>query len=146
MMEYKGYLGRVEIDEEAGILHGEVVNTRDVITFQGESLADVKREFQKSVDDYLDFCKLRGESPDKPFSGQFVVRISPDLHRKVSASAALAGKSLNVWVVEQLREAVRWPADVPTEKKVTSAGKKANRRLSAHKKSSRELRNSPRRK
>lgn len=32
MMEYKGYIGVVEFDDEAGIFHGEVVNTRDVIS------------------------------------------------------------------------------------------------------------------
>lgn len=106
MMEYKGYLGRVEFDEEAGIIHGEVINTRDVITFQGESVAEVKQAFHESIDDYLEFCRTRGESPDKPFSGQFVTRISPDLHRQVNVAAVLSGKSLNAWVAEQLQGAV----------------------------------------
>ena len=35
MMEYKGYVGKVEFDDEAGIFHGEVLDTRDIITFQG---------------------------------------------------------------------------------------------------------------
>ncbi|MFN9157004.1 MAG: type II toxin-antitoxin system HicB family antitoxin, partial [Planctomyces sp.] len=78
MMEYKGYIGKVEFDEEAEIIHGEVINTRDVITFQGDSVAEVKKAFHESVDDYLEFCKARGETPDKPFSGQFITRIPPD--------------------------------------------------------------------
>ncbi len=106
MMEYKGYIGKVEFDEEAGIIHGEVINTRDVITFQGESVAEVKQAFHESVDDYLEFCKSRGESPDKPFSGQFVTRIPPELHRQVNVAAAVSGKSLNAWVTEQLQDAV----------------------------------------
>jgi predicted HicB family RNase H-like nuclease len=106
MMEYKGYIGKVEFDEEAGIIHGEVINTRDVITFQGDSVAEVKKAFHESVDDYLEFCKARGETPDKPFSGQFVTRIPPDLHRQVNVAAVLAGKSLNAWVAEQLQGAV----------------------------------------
>jgi predicted HicB family RNase H-like nuclease len=118
-MEYKGYIGKVEFDEEAGIIHGEVINTRDVITFQGDSVAEVKKAFHESVDDYLDFCKKRGESPDKPFSGQFVTRIPPDLHRQINAAALLSGKSLNTWVAEQLQGAV---LRVGTNK--TAAGKK----------------------
>ena len=70
MMEYKGYIGVVEFDDEAGIFHGEVVNTRDVITFQGMSVAEIKKAFRESVDDYLEFCKKRGEESDKPFSGK----------------------------------------------------------------------------
>lgn len=106
MMEYKGYIGKVEFDDEAGILHGEVVNTRDVITFQGESVTELQKAFRESVDDYLAFCKQRGEEPDKPFSGQFLTRIPPDLHRQVHLAATLAGKSLNAWIAEQLKTAV----------------------------------------
>jgi predicted HicB family RNase H-like nuclease len=105
-MEYQGYIGKVEFDDEAAIFHGEVINTRDVITFQGKSVAELKKAFRESVDDYLAICAKRGEEPDKPFSGQFVTRISPDLHRRASLAASLAGKSLNAWVAEQLQAAV----------------------------------------
>jgi predicted HicB family RNase H-like nuclease len=121
MIEYKGYIGRVEFDDEAGIFHGEVINTRDVITFQGESVAELKKAFRESVDDYLAFCKERGEEPDKPFSGQFVTRIPPDLHRQVNLAASLAGKSLNAWVADQLKAAV---ARSRLAGKTKSAGKR----------------------
>ncbi len=106
MMEYKGYVGKVEFDDEAGIFHGEVLDTRDVITFQGQSVAELKAAFEESIDDYLAFCKQRGEEPDKPFSGQFVTRVPPELHRQVNLAASISGKSLNAWVVEQLQTAV----------------------------------------
>jgi predicted HicB family RNase H-like nuclease len=102
MMEYKGYVGRVEYDDDAGLFHGEVINTRDVITFQGATVEELRRAFRDSIEDYLAFCAERGEEPDKPFSGQFVTRISPDLHRRISLAATLAGQSLNAWVTEQL--------------------------------------------
>src|SRR5437867_5103400 len=105
-MEHKGYIGKVEFDDEAGIFHGEVINTRDVITFQGESVAELKKAFRESVEDYLAFCASRGEEPDKPFSGQFVTRIPPELHRQVNLAANLSGKSLNAWVADQLKAAV----------------------------------------
>lgn len=104
--KHRGYLGKVEFDDEAAIFHGEVINTRDMITFQGKSVAELKKAFRESVDDYLAFCAERGEEPDKPFSGQFVARISPELHRKVSLAASMTGKSLNAWVAEQLATAV----------------------------------------
>ncbi len=68
MMEYKGYIGHVEFDDEADILHGEVINIRDVVTFQATSVKEVHKAFRESVDDYLAFCLSRDESPDKPFS------------------------------------------------------------------------------
>jgi predicted HicB family RNase H-like nuclease len=122
MMEYKGYMGKVEFDDEAGIFHGEVVNTRDVITFQGDSVSELKKAFHESVDDYLAFCAERGEEPDKPFSGQFVARIPPDLHRKVNLAASVSGKSLNAWVSEQLQSAVAC-LDLPRPNKKRPKGK-----------------------
>src|SRR5271168_2166803 len=106
MMEYKGYVGKVEFDDEAEIFHGEVIDTRDVITFQGRSVDELKTAFQESIDDYLALCKQRGEEPNKPFSGQFVTRIPPELHRQVNLAASISGKSLNAWVVEQLQTAI----------------------------------------
>jgi predicted RNase H-like HicB family nuclease len=68
-MTYKGYEGVVEYDEEAKVFTGEVIDTRDVITFQGKSVQELERAFRESVDDYLAFCKSRNEEPEKPFSG-----------------------------------------------------------------------------
>ncbi|HEX3146474.1 MAG TPA: type II toxin-antitoxin system HicB family antitoxin [Gemmataceae bacterium] len=107
MMEYKGYVGHVAFDNDAGIFQGEVVDTRDVITFQGRTVEEVRAAFRDSVNDYLAFCAERGEAPDKPFSGHFVTRISPALHRRVNTVAALAGMSLNAWVAGQLEKGVQ---------------------------------------
>ena len=107
MMEYKGYIGKVAIDDEAGILYGEVINIRDVITFEGTSVAELQKAFHESVDDYLAFCAERGESPEKPFSGKFVVRLPAELHRKAFIQAKLADKSLNGWVTEVLQTALQ---------------------------------------
>lgn len=107
MMEYKGYLAKVDFDGDAEIFSGEVINTRDVITFQGKSVVELTKAFRDSVNDYLAFCKQRNEVPDKPFSGQFVTRIPPELHRQVNMAAAMSGKSINAWVTEQLQNAVQ---------------------------------------
>ena len=94
-MKYKGYTGVVEFDEESGALFGHVIGLRDGITFQGDSVAEVIQAFHDSVDDYLEFCAERGESPEKPYSGQFVLRIDPRLHRVMSHAAEERGASLN---------------------------------------------------
>ncbi len=101
-MTYKGYEAVVEFDEEAGIFTGEVINTRDVITFEGASVDDLRHAFEDSVEDYLEFCASRNELPEKPFSGNFVIRMSPALHRKLALRARREGKSLNSFVIECL--------------------------------------------
>ena len=101
-MEYKGYTGVIEVDEASNVLHGRVVGLRDVITFQGETVAEARQAFEDSVDDYLEFCAARGEAPEKPYSGKFVVRLEPATHRKLAAQAEAQGTSINALVVEAL--------------------------------------------
>ncbi|MBE9077756.1 type II toxin-antitoxin system HicB family antitoxin [Romeria aff. gracilis LEGE 07310] len=93
-MNDKGHTGQVEFDHEAGIFDGEVIDLRDVITFQSKSVDEFERAFRESVDDYLAFCEEHGEVPDKPFSGRLMLRLPPELHRKVDMSSKLEGKSL----------------------------------------------------
>ena len=107
MMEYKGYSAKVEFDSDANIFHGEVINLRDMITFEGETVKKLKQAFQDSVDDYLDFCAQRGEAPEKPYSGKFVIRVEPELHKNITIEARKAGKSLNVWISDAIYKALK---------------------------------------
>lgn len=101
-MTYMNYIAHVEFDDEAEIFHGEVINTRDMITFQGKSVKELKKAFIDSVKDYLAFCAKRGENPDKPFSGKFNLRLDPELHREAVIAAKENGLSLNQWVAEAI--------------------------------------------
>jgi predicted HicB family RNase H-like nuclease len=104
MLKYKGYTGHVEFDDAAGLFHGEVLDLRDVITFQGKSVEELEQAFRDSIDDYLEFCQERGEEPDKPFSGRLMLRLPPPLHREVYLRARREGKSLNQWIAEKLEK------------------------------------------
>lgn len=106
MMEYKGYIAHVEFDDEAGIFHGEVINTRDVITFQGRSVEELREAMAASVEDYFAFCAQRGEAPEQPFSGRITLRLSPERHRRVVLAAEKAGKDVATWAAETLDQAV----------------------------------------
>ena len=103
MMEYKGYAGRVEFDDEAEVFHGEVLGLRDVITFQGRTVEEVKDAFRESVDDYLEFCAKRGEEQERLFTGKLTVRLPPELHRKAHIAAKQVGASLNAWISHALQ-------------------------------------------
>jgi predicted HicB family RNase H-like nuclease len=105
MMEYKGYLARTEFDDEANLFHGEVVNIRDVVTFQGTSVGELRQALKDSVEEYLAFCAERGEEPENPFSGRLTVHLSPEQHRQVLLAAEEAGKGLEAWAAEVLARA-----------------------------------------
>ena len=104
MMKYKGYTGHVEYDDEAKIFHGEVLGIRDVITFQGKSVNELEKAFKDSVNDYLAFCKKRKEKPERAFSGKFNLRITPELHAKLTVAAYSEGKSLNNFISQMIRK------------------------------------------
>lgn len=105
MLEHKGYTGSAEFDDENGLFHGEVLDTRDVITFQGTSVEELELAFRESVEDYLAFCRERGEEPDKPFSGRLMLRLPPELHRRIYVEARREGKSINQWITDRLERA-----------------------------------------
>jgi predicted HicB family RNase H-like nuclease len=101
-MEYKGYIGIVAYDDQARIFHGDVINTRDVITFQGKSVREIEKAFKESIDDYLSWCAKDGVAPEKPYSGKFNLRLSPDLHREVAVTAKKLNISINSFVERAL--------------------------------------------
>lgn len=106
MMAYKGYLAQITFDEQANLFHGEVINIRDVVTFQGQSVDELREALADSVEGYLAFCAERGEAPDQPFSGRLTVILTPEQHRKVIVAAEQAGKDVAQWVAETLEQAV----------------------------------------
>ena len=106
-MEYKGYIARVEYDDEAKLFHGQIMNLRDVITFQSRSVMELRKALRGSVDDYVEFCAERGEKPEKPFSGKVLLRLTPELHRAAMVAAAQRRRSLNAWATEVIERATR---------------------------------------
>lgn len=107
MLSYKGYTGSLEVDTEAGIIFGRVLDIRDVVTFKGHTPAEAVQAFHDSVDDYLEFCQELGESPNKPFSGKLPFRTTPERHRMVCLAASKMGKSINAWMDDVLTRAAQ---------------------------------------
>ena len=105
MMAYKGYRANVTFDDEIEIFHGEVIDTRDVITFQGVSVEELREAFKGSVEEYLKVCAEMDRSPDKPFSGRIPLRVTSNIHRAATAAAKAEGKSLNAWISETVERA-----------------------------------------
>lgn len=90
MIEYKGYIGAVNFDPEIDLFHGTVINTNDVITFYGASVSELREEMQKSIEGYIEFCKEQGRMPEKPFTGEFTVQMSPEMHSMVDLRNTIA--------------------------------------------------------
>jgi predicted HicB family RNase H-like nuclease len=105
-MEYKGFAAKVEYSESDGCIIGHVAGIRDVIGFHGESVAELRAAFEEAVEDYLATCKKLERAPNKPYSGQFRLRLAPSLHARAAMLAEARGKSLNAWVSEMIEKSI----------------------------------------
>jgi len=106
MLEYKGFLGNVVYDAQAKIFHGDIINTRDVITFQGTTVKEIEKAFKDSINDYLNWCKEEGVEPEKPYSGKFNVRLPPELHKQIAILARKKNESLNRFVEKAIKNEI----------------------------------------
>lgn len=106
-MTYKGYTARVEYDERDNIFVGRILGIRSIISFHGETVAELKAAFEHAVKDYLADCKQEGVHPERPASGKLLLRVPPEIHGCALVAAQAAGKSLNQWATEVLQHAVQ---------------------------------------
>lgn len=104
-MMYKNYAARIEYSDEDGCFIGRVSGIRDMISFHGETVAELRHAFEEAVDFYLTTCAERSEIPNKPYSGKLMLRLPPEVHARAAMMAAAHGKSLNQWVAEVLANA-----------------------------------------
>ena len=93
-MYYKGYRTCAEYSAEDDCFVGEVLGINDFIVFSGESVNEFREAFHTCVDDYLIICEECGDEPDREYSGQFTLRIPPELHRELDLIAASKGTTL----------------------------------------------------
>ena len=108
MMEYKGYLARVEFDDSAGVLHGGAVDggPYPVATFEATDASALRREFERSVDECLAWCEEDGVEPRTPMCGEIGLRLGAELHVAVERAARAKRMSVDAWIVRALRGAV----------------------------------------
>ncbi len=105
-MSFKGFAARVEYSEEDNCFVGHIAGVRDVIGFHGESVAELRAAFEEAVDDYLATCKKLKQAPNKLYSGQFRLRLAPELHARAAMVAETRGESLNTWVSDVIEKSI----------------------------------------
>jgi len=101
-MRHKGYAARIEYSDEDGCFVGHIAGIQDVVGFHGDSVEELRAAFHEAVEDYLETCKKIGKRPQKAFSGNLMVRVSPEVHAAVATAAEVNGKSINQWVADVL--------------------------------------------
>jgi len=106
-LKYRDYLGSVEYSDEDNCLYGKVLGIDDLVTFEGQSLSELRQAFQEAVEDYLDICRRHSREPQKSYQGSFSVHISPGLHRRADRDAAAHGLTLDRFVEQAIENYIR---------------------------------------
>ncbi|AUB82095.1 type II toxin-antitoxin system HicB family antitoxin [Candidatus Thiodictyon syntrophicum] len=105
IMTYKGYTARIEFDERDNLFVGRVLGVKAIIGFHGETVAELRTDFEAAIDFMIEDCRIRGETPARPYSGKLMLRLPPDVHAHAAMMAEVHGKSLNQWAAEVLESA-----------------------------------------
>ena len=120
LLKYKEYLGSVDFDLASGVLYGKIQCINDTVTYEAETLPELKTEFEAAVDDYLETCDVIGKEPQRTYSGSFNVRIGEELHRQVAICSLKKGVNLNEFCREAIAEKAKAVLTIEKEKKAAS--------------------------
>lgn len=106
ILEYKGFSGTVEYSADDNVLFGKVIGIKSLISYEGQSIDELKSDFEGAVDDYLMFCEEKGIKPEKTYRGSFNVRFSPETHRMATLIASSEHISLNQFIENSVNEKI----------------------------------------
>lgn len=106
VMTLDGYSAKIEYDAELDLFRGEILGLNGGADFYGKNPRELRAEFKKSLQVFLDVCKEKGLEPRRNYSGKFNLRIPPELHEKLAIAAQAEGKSINSLAQEALQKRV----------------------------------------
>jgi predicted HicB family RNase H-like nuclease len=110
-LKYKDFIGSVQFSSDDEIFFGKVEGVNDLVTFEGATVAKLKKAFKDAADDYLELCEEVGKEAFKSFKGSFNVRLNPELHSMAFKKATMQGKTLNQFVKESIEMRIQGGTD-----------------------------------
>lgn len=107
ILEYKGYYADIHFSANDEVFFGKIIGINDLISFEGDSVKELKSAFSEAVEDYIETCKDLGKEPEKTYKGSFNVRVPSELHRQAAMFAAMKKVSLNDFVKTSLEKFIK---------------------------------------
>ena len=108
ILTYKGFVGSVHFSADDNVFFGKLEGINDLVTFEGETVQELKTAFYCMVDEHIKDCEAENIPVEKSYRGNFNVRLSPDLHRKAAISARVRGITLNTFVKESIENRLEY--------------------------------------
>ena len=108
ILKYKDFIASVQFSEEDETFIGRVEGIDSVVSFEGQSVYELKQSFEEAVESYLEFCNRKGiVEPQKSYTGVFNVHFHPDLHRRIAITAKMTGTTLNSFIKKAVESELR---------------------------------------
>ena len=104
VLTYKGFIGSVRFSAQDDVFFGKIEGVNDLITFEGNSVKELKDAFYFVVDEHIRDCENENIPAEKSYKGSFNLRLTPELHRKASITAKAHGSTLNSFVRKAIEE------------------------------------------
>ena len=104
VLNYKGFIGSVQFSAQDDVFFGKVEGVNDLITFEGNSVKDLKNAFIYVIDEHIRDCEKEGVPVEKSYKGSFNIRLTPDLHRRAAITAKAQGSTLNSFVKKAIEQ------------------------------------------
>jgi predicted HicB family RNase H-like nuclease len=118
ILKYRNFIATVKYSDEDEAFIGRIEGINSVVSFEGESVAELKKAFREAVESYLTVCDRKGiKDIRKSYTGVFNVRINADLHRKAALIAKLHGSTLNALVKDAIEQRVNTHFDAKSVSK-----------------------------
>lgn len=106
-ISYKGFTAKVEFSADDNLFVGRLIGMKDIVTFHGETVGELKNSMKETVDFYIEVCKKTGTKAKKNYSGKVMLRLPGKLHEQIAELAESSGKSINEWGKEVFESAVK---------------------------------------
>lgn len=106
VLTYMEFIGVIHFSSKDDMFYGKIEGIKDLVTFEGKSVSQLKKSFKEAADDYIELCIKTKKEPAKSFKGTFNVRLTPDLHKKAYKIATTEGVSLNQFVQKAIEHEV----------------------------------------
>ncbi|MGP1458547.1 MAG: type II toxin-antitoxin system HicB family antitoxin [Treponema sp.] len=106
ILQYKGFIGSVHFNADDEIFFGKIEGVDDLVSFEGNTVVELKHAFEEAVNDYVILCKENGKKIEKSYKGSFNVRITPEIHRKAKLLSVMQGISLNQFIQKAVEQEI----------------------------------------
>ena len=69
VLSYKNYRGTVEYSEDDKCFFGKVMGIRSLLSYEGNTVEELEKDFEEAIDVYLEECQKGGVGPEQPIYG-----------------------------------------------------------------------------